>query len=67
MSEFGAVEALERWTDHGANWRVLALGAHHAVVELRTCSGEPVDRLESDDPALLRYLVERGPASDEAS
>lgn len=47
---------LERWRDHGAAFRVLELREDHAIVELCTCHGEPVDRLESDDPALIAYL-----------
>jgi hypothetical protein len=27
-----------------------------ALVELQQCTGEPVERLESDDPALIAYL-----------
>lgn len=50
------VAELERWRDQGADYRVLELGDDHAVVELCTCYGEPVERLESDDPALIAYL-----------
>lgn len=50
------VELLERWTRAGAHWRVLQHDGHRAVVELQQCTGEPVERLESDDPALLAYL-----------
>jgi hypothetical protein len=54
------VAALERWRDHGADYRVLELSSARAVVELRTCHGEPVDRLESDDPRLVEYLRAQG-------
>jgi hypothetical protein len=47
---------LERWRDHGADYRVLYLSDERAIVELLTCLGEPVDRLESDDPSLLEHL-----------
>lgn len=57
-----AVEKLERWEDFGAAWRVLHLTDRHAIVELRTCHGEPVDRLESGDPALIAFLRERAAA-----
>ena len=53
------VEVLERWEEHGAVWRVVSVGDEHAVVDLCTCTGEPVDRLESDDPELIRFLRER--------
>lgn len=50
------IEVLERWAQFGARWRVLELSDRHAAVELCACTGEPVDRLESDDPALIGYL-----------
>jgi hypothetical protein len=30
-----------------------------AIVDLCTCHGEPVDRIESGDPALIRLLRDR--------
>ena len=53
------VADLERWTDNGAVYRVLELRDDHALVQLCTCTGEPVDLLESDDPGLIAYLRER--------
>jgi hypothetical protein len=56
------VEVLSRWEDHGAEWRVESLTDDHATVMLCTCTGEPVERLESSDERLLRFLRERGSA-----
>ena len=53
------VEVLRRWEDHGAVFRVESLTDDRAVVMLCTCTGEPVERLESDDGALLKFLRER--------
>jgi hypothetical protein len=53
------VTTLERWRDSGADYRVFHLSDERAIVDLCTCHGEPVDRLESDDPELISYL--RGP------
>ena len=50
------VSVLERWRDHGAHYRTLYLSDEKAIVELDTCDGEPVERLESSDPSLLEYL-----------
>ena len=50
------VDALERWVLFGAQWRIVDLSGERAVVDLCTCTGEPVERLESDDPALIGYL-----------
>jgi hypothetical protein len=59
MAEDTPVEVLRRWEDHGAEWRVLHLSDDAATVDLCTCYGEPVERLESRDPELISYLRER--------
>jgi hypothetical protein len=56
------VADLQRWVEAGAHWRVLAAGEHHVTVELCSCLGEPVERLESEAPEVLDYL--RGLRSD---
>ena len=43
-------------SSYGAQWRIVDLFGESAVVDLCTCTGELVERLESDDPALIRYL-----------
>ena len=53
------MEVLRRWEEHGAEWRVLHLSDEAAIVDLCTCYGEPVERLESNDPTLISYLRER--------
>jgi hypothetical protein len=53
------VEILRRWEDHGAQWRPVHVSDERAVVDLCTCTGEPVDRLESSDRELIRFLRER--------
>jgi hypothetical protein len=58
------VDTLRRWEDHGAVWRARWVGETEAVVDLCTCTGEPVDELRSSDPELLRLLRER-PRSDD--
>jgi hypothetical protein len=50
------IDALERWTLFGAQWHPLQLSSDNAVVELCTCAGEPVDVLQSNDPAVIAYL-----------
>jgi hypothetical protein len=58
------IEALERWVLFGAQWRIVDLSGESAVVDLCTCTGELVERLESDDPALIRYLRSAQPEPD---
>jgi hypothetical protein len=53
------IDTLKRWEDHGAIWRARSVSETEAVVDLCSCTGEPVDQLRSDDPALLRYLIDR--------
>jgi len=50
------VERLEQWTRSGAHWWVVALADNRAVVQLCACTGEPVERLESDNRELNEYL-----------
>ncbi len=61
MAEDDPVAVLERWCDHGADYRVLHLSEDWAVVQLLACTGEPVDRLESADPGLIEYLRTQAP------
>ena len=58
------IDALERWVLFGAQWRIVDLSGESAVVDLCTCTGELVERLESDDPALIRYLRSAQPDPD---
>jgi hypothetical protein len=50
------VAELERWVDHGATWRALEVSDDHAVVQLCTCYGEPVDVREGGAADLIDYL-----------
>ena len=50
------IETLEDWVRAGAHWRVLHHGERRAIVELQQCTGEPIERLESEDPAVIAYL-----------
>jgi hypothetical protein len=52
-------ELLTRWEDSGAAWRAVHVSDYKAIVDLCTCTGEPVERIESDDPELIEYLRER--------
>jgi hypothetical protein len=50
------VDALKQWEDNGAKWRAIEVTDQRAVVELCTCYGEPVDRLEGDAPELIEFV-----------
>ena len=49
-------EDLRRWEDNGATWRALEISDERAVVELCTCSGEPVDTLQGEAPELIEFV-----------
>ena len=57
-------ETLQQWEDSGAVWRAVHVSDAKAIVDLCTCTGEPVDRIESSDPALIRLLRERPSSED---
>ena len=56
---------LERWLANGAHWRVIDISTGRAVVDMCACTGEPMERVESDDPVVISYL--RTAASDPPS
>jgi hypothetical protein len=53
------ISELEDWELHGAVWRPLALTDDRAVVELCSCSGEPMDVVEGDAPELIAFIRAR--------
>jgi hypothetical protein len=57
---------LERWKEHGAIWRALAIEEDRVVVELCTCFGEPVDVVESNSAETIAFVRDhRSSESDE--
>ena len=52
------VDTLTRWADGGGQWRLAEIEPGRAVVELLTCHGEAVERLESEEPALVAFVRE---------
>lgn len=50
------VDELERWRLFGAHWRIVEISPERAEVELCTCTGEPVERRRTGEPAVLEYL-----------
>jgi len=57
------IEQLMRWEEHGAEWRTVHVSDEHAIVDLCTCYGEPIDQIESSDPNLIAWLRERAISS----
>ncbi len=50
------IDDLESWVQSGAHWRVVDISNQHAVVDMCSCTGEPMERVEADDPAVIGYL-----------
>jgi hypothetical protein len=61
LSPEDPLTTLERWRDGGGDYRVLHLSQDAAVVDLCTCDGQPMERLESGDPRLIEYLRHETP------
>jgi len=53
------VAELKDWTLHGATWRALEVRDDRAVVELCSCTGEPMDVVEGDSPELIEFVRTR--------
>jgi hypothetical protein len=59
MTRAFTLGALEDWELHGATWRPLELSRRRVVLELCSCSGEPMDLVESNDRKLIEYVRNR--------
>lgn len=53
------LETLESWRLSGGTWRIVSLSDERAVVDRCTYTGEPLERFESDDPAVIAHLRTR--------
>ncbi|MGN6170077.1 MAG: hypothetical protein ACTHQQ_18190 [Solirubrobacteraceae bacterium] len=56
MTSSFQLSQLEDWELHGATWRTVELDDERVVLELCSCSGEPMDLVESDDWELIEYV-----------
>jgi hypothetical protein len=50
---------LEDWERNGAVWRPVQIVANRAVVDLCSCTGELMERVESDDPGFVELVRAR--------
>lgn len=56
------IEELERWVGSGATWRLVEISDRRAVVDLCQCTGEFVERLDTNDPVVLDYIQSNPPS-----
>jgi hypothetical protein len=59
MNHQPTIEVLENWTGAGAMWKAVHVSDALAIVDLCTCYGEPVDRVETRDAAAIAYIRDR--------
>lgn len=59
MARRTTIAELEDWERDGAMWRAVHVSEGHAVVDLCTCTGELMERVESDDPELIAFVRTR--------
>jgi hypothetical protein len=50
------IKELQDWERDGAVWRPVEVSRQLAVIDLCTCSGELMGRVESDDPELIAFV-----------
>jgi hypothetical protein len=50
------IDELERWLLFGAHWQVGDISNAHAEVEFCTCAGEPLERRQTRELAVIGYL-----------
>jgi hypothetical protein len=47
------VEYLQEWEGRGAVWRAVRVSDDRVVIDLCSCSGEPMERVQSDEQELV--------------
>jgi hypothetical protein len=50
------ITAIERWMLFGATWQMVDISNEHAIIDLCSCTGEPVERRETADAMVINYL-----------
>jgi hypothetical protein len=53
------VSELQDWERNGAVWEPAEIYAGRAVVDLCSCSGELMERVESEDPEFIEFVRAR--------
>jgi hypothetical protein len=56
MSRQATIKELQDWRLSGATWRAVRVTDERAVIDLCSCSGEPMDRVESDEPDVIEFV-----------
>ena len=59
MPRPATVDELEDWERNGAVWRPVEIYRNRAVVDLCSCTGELMERVESEDPDFITLVRAR--------
>lgn len=59
MPREGTIAELEDWERNGAEWRPAEIYAGRALVDLCSCTGELMERVESADPEFIAFVRAR--------
>jgi hypothetical protein len=51
-----SIAELEDWEGEGAVWRTVEISDERAVVDLCACTGELMERVESDEPEVIAFV-----------
>lgn len=50
------IDQIQNWVLSGGKWRLADVSGERAVVNLCTCTGELMERLETSEPAVIESL-----------
>ncbi len=56
MSRATTIKELQDWELGGAQWRRVIVTDERAVVDLCTCSGELMERVQSEEPEVIEFV-----------
>jgi hypothetical protein len=59
LARQATIKELEDWERNGAVWRPAELSSRRAVVDLCSCTGELMERVESGDPDFVAFVRSR--------
>ena len=59
MPRQATIHELEDWERNGAEWRPVEIHSSRAVVDLCSCTGELMERVQSEDPEFVEFVRAR--------
>jgi hypothetical protein len=59
VARAATIDELRDWELNGAVWRPAEVSSDRAVVDLCSCTGELMERVESEDPRFIAFVRAR--------